>query len=189
MLLNFGLPTGTPTVTVAPKSNIDIDAILGLKPSQYEGLKSVGDTDYFYGDNKMYKKYTPSPSSNSYQIGYYPIYGYQTPSQPSYETLKVGNQNFRTVDVDVPGFVKTKREEPADNYYTYRPSMAYVYSNMPKPTYTQQQLNNVTSFLSAPTAPANMYDGVSHGAGRFLNAGSLLPAIDYSSPQTVSSSA
>ncbi len=40
MLLNFGLPTGKPTVTVAPKSTIDKDAILGLKPSQYEGLQS-----------------------------------------------------------------------------------------------------------------------------------------------------
>lgn len=187
MLLNFGLPTGKPTVTVAPKSTIDYDALLGLKPSQYKGLQSVGDTGYFYGNNKMYETYTPSPPQNYYGMG--GLFGYQQPSQPSYETLKVGDQNFRTVDVDVPGFVKTKREEPADNYYTYRPSMAYIYSNMPRQTYTPQQISNITSFLPAPTTPANMYGGASHGAGRFLNAGSLLPAIDYSAPQTVGSDA
>lgn len=207
MLLDFGLPTGTPTVTVAPKSNIDIDAILGLKPSQYEGFKSLKDTGYYYGDGSLYEPYTPSPVSYG---TYSPLWGWQALSYtPSYSpffgygggatarggadagTIYKGEQAFRPVDTDVEGFVKSKIEDPDspnNGQYRYRPSMAYVYSNMPKQTYTPTPLNNVTSFLSAPTAPANTYTG-NYGAGRFLNAGSLLPAIDYSAPQTVSSSA
>ena len=207
MLLNFGLPTGTPTVTVAPKSNIDIDAILGLKPSQYEGLQSVGDTSYFYGDNRMYEPYTPSSSYGSYHplLGYssgsshplfgnsygssHPLFGHSGGGDGAVSgTITRGDQSFRPVDIDVEGFVKSKIEDPDEGIYRYSPSMAYVYSNMPRQTYTPQQINNVTSFLSAPTAPANTYTG-NYGAGRFLNAGSLLPAIDYSAPQTVSSSA
>lgn len=209
MLLNFGLPTGKPTVTVAPESNIDIDAILGLKPSQYEGFKSLRDTGYYYGDGNLYEAYTPSPvsyyRSSPFGMQYYQPTGFM-PSQPSpalggysggYQqtggassgTIYKGDQAFRPVDTDVEGFVKSLIEDPEspnNGQYRYRPSMAYVYSNMPKQTYTPQQFNNVTSFLSAPTAPVNTYTG-NYGAGRFLNAGSLLPAIDYSSPQTVSS--
>jgi len=209
MLLDFGLPTGTPTVTVAPKSNIDIDAILGLKPSQYEGFKSLRDTGYYYGDGSLYEPYTPSPSyfymnNSPFGMQYYQPTGFM-PSQPSYSpfggysggwqrgggasagTITKDGQSFRPVDTDVEGFVKSKIEDPDspnNGQYRYRPSMAYVYSNMPKQTYTPTPLNNVTSFLSAPTVPANTYTG-NYGAGRFLNAGSLLPAIDYSSPQTV----
>jgi len=212
MLLNFGLPTGTPTVTVAPKSNIDIDAILGLKPSQYEGFKSLRDTGYYYGDGSLYEPYTPSPVQYGRMImgQWSPISGqFGMPYQPSYGiggglsggvsarggavagTITKDGQSFRPVDTDVEGFVRSQIEDPDspnNGQYRYRPSMAYVYSNMPKQTYTPTPLNNVTSFLSAPIAPANTYTG-NYGAGRFLNAGSLLPAIDYSAPQTVSSSA
>ena len=214
MLLDFGLPTGTPTVTVAPKSNIDIDAILGLKPSQYEGFKSLRDTGYYYGDGSLYEPYTPSPSyfyksspfGNQYynnqtpygissSPSYHPIFGYsggwQQGGGADAGTIYKGEQAFRPVDTDVEGFVRSKIEDPDspnNGQYRYRPSMAYVYSNMPKQAYTPTPLNNITSFLSAPTAPANTYTG-NYGAGRFLNAGSLLPAIDYSAPQTVSSSA
>lgn len=209
MLLNFGLPTGKPTVTVAPKSTIDYDAILGLKPSDYEGFKSLRDTGYYYGDGGIYEPYTPSPSYFYMNNSPFGMRTYQPtglmPSQPSYSpifgysggwqqgggaeagTIYKGDQAFRPVNTDVEGFVKSKIEDPDsenNGQYRYRPSMAYIYTNMPKQTYTPQQLNNVTSFLSAPTAPANTYTG-NYGAGRFLNAGSLLPAIDYSSPQTV----
>ena len=207
MLLNFGLPTGKPTVTVAPKPTIDRNAILGLTPSQYEGLQSVRDTGYYYGDGGMYEPYTPSPTVYGRQtmFGFQPIPSWQASSYASSPlgmggistsggaesgTIYKGDQAFRPVDVDVEGFVKSQIEDPDslnNGQYTYRPSMAYIYSNMPKQTYTPQQLSNVTSFLTAPTAPANTYTG-NYGAGRFLNAGSLLPAIDYSAPQTVSSS-
>jgi len=181
MLLDFGLPTGTPTVTVAPKSNIDRNAILGLTPSQYTGLQSVRDTGYYYGNNRMYEPYTVTYTPPTY-------WGMGGGSNRASGTIEIGNQAFRPVNVDVEGFSKSKIEDPDEGIYRYNPSMVYLYSQMPKPTYTQQQLNNVTSFLSAPTAPANTYTG-NYGAGRFLNAGSLLPAIDYSAPQTVSSSA
>ena len=204
MLLNFGLPTGKPTVTVAPKSNIDIDAILGLKPSQYEGFKSLRDTGYYYGDGSLYEPYTPSPVSYgrmimgqwspvNYTPSYSPFFGYggglSARGGAVAGTITKDGQSFRPVDTDVEGFVRSKIEDPDspnNGQYRYRPSMAYVYSNMPKQTYTPTPLNNITSFLSAPTTPANTYTG-NYGAGRFLNAGSLLPAIDYSAPQTVSS--
>ena len=186
MLLDFGLPTGTPTVTVAPKSNIDRNAILGLTPSQYSGLQNVRDTGYYYGNNRMYEPYTVTYSPPSYYFG---NMGFGGGSNRASGTIEVGDQAFRPVNVDIEGFSKSKIEDPDEGIYRYNPSMAYVYSNMPKQTYTPQQLNNVTSFLSAPTMPSNMYGGVSHGAGRFLNAGSLLPAIDYSAPQTTGSDA
>lgn len=212
MLLNFGLPTGKPTVTVAPESKIDIDAILGLKPSQYEGFKSLRDTGYYYGDGNLYEPYTPSPVQYGrmimgqfspigndqfgmpYQPSYHPIFGYgggmTARGGAEAGTIYKDDQAFRPVDTDVEGFVRSQIEDPDspnNGQYRYKPSMAYVYSNMPKQTYTPTPLNNITSFLSAPTAPANTYTG-NYGAGRFLNAGSLLPAIDYSAPQTVSSS-
>jgi len=183
MLLNFASPRIAPNIVTAPKSNIDINAILGLAPSQYEGLQSVGDTGYFYGNNRMYEKYTPPPPSN--YGGYYgimgynrpqnnhPLYGYQPAPKPSYESITVDGQEFRTVNPDIQGFSKMALDDDKyqkDSVYEYSPSMAYVYSQAPKPTY--QPTPSQTSFLSSPT-PSVSYNG-NYGAGRFLNTGNLL---------------
>ena len=64
MLLNFGLQKKAPNIVTAPKNNIDVNSVLGLTPSNYKGLQSVGDTGYFYGNNRMYEPYTPPPTTN-----------------------------------------------------------------------------------------------------------------------------
>ena len=63
MLLNFSRPQLAPNIVTAPKSNLDFNSVLGLAKSQYDGLQSVGDTGYYYGDGRMYQPYTPSPVS------------------------------------------------------------------------------------------------------------------------------
>jgi len=174
MLLNLGLNKKAPNIVTAPKSNIDVNAILGLTPSKYSGLQSVRDTGYYYGNNRMYEAYTPPPSTGGYYgiFGYnrpsnpYPMFGYQAPSKPSYEEVTIGGQQFRTVNPDIAGFNKTALSEDdyqKDSVYKYAPSMAYVYSKAPKTA--PLPTPNVTSFLSTPTTPS--YAG-NYGAGRFM---------------------
>lgn len=205
MLLNLGLnrlapsldPSlrKAPNIVAAPKSNIDVNAILGLAPSQYEGLQSVGDTGYYYGDNKMYEPYTPSPTyfymNNSpfgtqYYTGigqpsYSPIFGYsggwQRGGGAEAGTITRGDQSFRPVSEDVTGFSKNKVGEEGSETYEYTPSMAYVYANTPRPT--PLPTPNVTSFLSTPTAMATPTGN--YGAGRYLS-GLLGSPITYGLP-------
>ena len=173
----------TPNIVTAPQSNIDINAILGLAPSQYEGLQSVGDTGYFYGNNRMYEPYTIT-SSPSYGIygpyggfGYGPYGANQSNSNRAEGTLEIGNQAFRPVDVDITGFSKSKVGEEDSKIYEYAPSMAYVYSQVPRPA--PLPTPNVTSFLSTPTAMATPTGN--YGAGRYLS-GLLGSPINYGSP-------
>jgi len=165
MLLNFAAPRIAPNIVTAPKSNLDINAILGLAPSKYSGLQNVRDTGYYYGNNRMYEPYTITRSAPSY---YGLMYGMGGGSNRAEGTIEVGDQAFRPVDIDVTGFSKSKIED--SDLYEYAPSMAYVYSQAPKPTY--QPTPSQTSFLSSPT-PSVSYNG-NYGAGRFLNTGNLL---------------
>src|SRR6056300_846877 len=120
MLLNLGLnqlapsldPSlrKAPNIVAAPKSNIDVNAVLGLTPSQYSGLQNVRDTGYYYGNNRMYEPYTIT-SSPSYGIygpyggfGYGPYGANQSNSNRAEGTLQVGNQAFRPVNTDITGF-------------------------------------------------------------------------------------
>lgn len=213
MLLNLGLnrlapsldPSlrKAPNIVTAPKSNIDVNAILGLAPSQYEGLQKVGDTGYYYGDNKMYEPYTPSPVSY-YMSGPFGMTQYQPtgfmPSAPSIGpfgysggwqasggsaagTITRGDQSFKPVNVDVTGFSKNKVGEEGSETYEYTPSMAYVYSKAPR----QEVLPtpNVTSFLSTPTAMATPTGN--YGAGRYLS-GLLGSPITYGLPNDTTGS-
>jgi hypothetical protein len=197
MLLNFAAPKLAPNIVASPKSNIDVNAVLGLAPSQYEGLQSVGDTGYYYGDNKMYEAYTPSPSyfymNNSpfgmrtyqptgmmpAQPSYSPIFGYsggwQRGGGAAAGTITRDGQSFKPVDTDVTGFSKSKIGDTEQ--YEYTPSMAYVYANTPRPAPVPTP--NVTSFLSTPTAMATPQGN--YGAGRFLGNG-LLGGLEFGLP-------
>jgi hypothetical protein len=196
MLLNLGLnqlapslPANlrkAPNIVAAPQSNIDVNAILGLAPSKYEGLQSVGDTGYFYGDNRMYEAYTPPPPT--YNIYGMPMnrpsggfmYGYQPAPKPSYESITVDGQEFRTVKPDIAGFSKMALSEDdyqKDSVYEYSPSMGYLYSKAPRPA--PLPTPNVTSFLSTPTAMATPTGN--YGAGRYLS-GLLGSPITYGLP-------
>ena len=197
MLLNFARPQLAPNIVSAPKSNIDVNAVLGLAPSKYEGLQSVGDTGYYYGDNKMYKPYTPSPVQYGRMGigGFSPISGqFGMPYQPSYGiggslsggvvarggaasgTITRDGQSFRPVNTDITGFSKNKVGEEGSETYEYSPSMSYVYSKSPRPAPVPAP--NVTSFLSTPTA--NTYVG-SYGASRYLGDNGLL-GFDFGLP-------
>lgn len=193
MLLNLGLnrlapsldPSlrKAPNIVTAPKSNIDVNAILGLTPSQYSGLQNVRDTGYYYGNNRMYEPYTIT-SSPSYGIygpyggfGYGPYGANQSNSNRAEGTLEIGGKAFRPVDVDVTGFSKNKVGEEDSEIYEYTPSMAYVYANTPRPA--PLPTPNVTSFLSTPTAMATPTGN--YGAGRYLS-GLLGSPITYGLP-------
>ena len=147
MLLNFAAPrTPVQAVQAPAQPATNIDALLNLAESQYSGLQKVGDTGYYYGNNRMYE-----PTSYSGGKG----------APANMKTF--GGQNFVPVNADITGFNKSKGE---DDIYTYDPSMAYLNANkqknMPAPT------PNIMSFLSAPNMnlqPAQ----TSYGAGRFLN--------------------
>jgi len=205
MLLNFGRPQLAPNIVAAPQPNVDVNAVLGLAPSQYEGLQSVGDTGYYYGDNKMYEPYTGGGGGTSFYkntpfgVQYYQPTGFM-PSQPSYSpifgysggwqasgggapsgTITRGDQSFKPVNTDVTGFSKSKIGDTET--YEYTPSMAYIYANTPRPTPVQTP--NVTSFLSTPTAMATPTGN--YGAGRYLS-GLLGSPINYGSPNDTTGS-
>jgi len=197
MLLNLGLnqlapsldPSlrKAPNIVAAPKSNIDVNAVLGLSPSKYSGLQSVGDTGYYYGNNRVYEPYTVT-SSPSYGIyGPYGGFGYgpygvnQSNSNRAEGTIEVGNQSFRPINTDITGFSKSKVGDT--DIYEYSPSMAYVYANTPRPA--PLPTPNVTSFLSTPTAMATPTGN--YGAGRYLS-GLLGSPINYGSPNDTTGS-
>jgi hypothetical protein len=188
MLLNFGLPQKAPNIVSAPKTNVDVDAILGLTPSsQYSGFKGVGDTGYYYKDNMMYEPYTVQPASSyfyrssPYGNQYYSNYSpYGISSTPSYSpifgysggwqrgssggaeegTIYSGEQAFRPIkDANIKGFTYNTDAE------TYDPSMAYVYANAPKYQGVNLQTQTPVINLTAPTA---MNFSGNSGAGRFL---------------------
>jgi len=175
MLINLGLQKKAPNIVVAPQSTVDKDVILGLIPSEYDGLKQVRNTDYYYGNNRMYEPYTITSSPSPYG-GYYGA-GKGGGSNRAEGTVEVGNQAFRPVDVDVTGFSKNKVGEEDSKIYEYTPSMAYIYANTPRPTPVQTP--NVASFLSTPIA-TNTPTG-NYGAGRFLGGNGLL-AFDFGLP-------
>ena len=204
MLLNFASPQLAPNIVSAPKSNIDVNAVLGLAPSNYEGLQSVGDTGYYYSDNKMYQPYTPSPVQygrmgiggfspisgpfgTAYQPSYSPIFGYgggvSARGGAEAGTITRGNQSFRPVNTDITGFSKNKVGGEGSETYEYLPSMAYVYSQAPRPAPVPTP--NVTSFLSTPTAMATPTGN--YGAGRYLS-GLLGSPITYGLPNDTTGS-
>lgn len=177
MLLNFNRPQLAPNIVASPKSNVDVNSVLGLTPSQYSGLQSVGDTGYFYGNNRMYEPYTVTSTPHSYYFG---GMGYGGGSNRAAGTINVNDQAFRPIDTDITGFSKSKGE---DDIYNYDPSMAYVMSQTPRPA--PLQTPNVTSFLSAPTAIATPTGN--YGAGRYLS-GLLGSPINYGSPNDATGS-
>ena len=196
MLLNFSAPKLAPNIVASPQSNIDVNATLGLTPSNYKGLQKVGDTGYFYGNNRMYEPYTappaqpltiqqlmqPSGGPMGSGISGGPMYGYQPPSLPSYESMTIDGQEFRTVSPDIQGFTKMALDDDKyqkDSVYEYSPSMAYLYANAPRPK--PLPTPNVMSFLSTPTAIATPTG--SYGAGRFLDGGLLGSPINYGIPK------
>jgi len=199
MLINYGLSQKAPNIVSAPKSNVDVNSILGLSPSQYSGFKTVGDTGYFMKDSKLYQPYTPSrvsyvrnsifgpvtynptgmmPSAPSPIMGGFGMGGYsggyQRRGGPVSGTIYSGDQAFKPIEdkVNLKGFNYNADEG------TYDPSMAYVYANTPKPTFNPTP--NVTSFLSAPTA-MNTPTG-NYGAGRYLGNTGLLGGLNFGLP-------
>jgi len=172
MLLNYSAPRIAPNIVAAPTSNLDINSILGLTPSKYSGLQSVGDTGYYYSDNKMYEPYTPSPVQYGRMImgQFSPITGpFGTPYQPSAGPFGLGGistrggaeagtitrdgQSFRPVSSDVTGFSKNKVGEEGSETYEYSPSMAYVYSKT-QPQVTAQP-NTMFNYASGFTPATN----------------------------------
>ena len=163
MLLNFAAPRTPVQVVQAPaQPATNIDALLNLAESQYSGLKKVGDTGYYYGNNRMYE-----PTSYSGGKG----------APANMETF--GGQNFVPVDADITGFNKSKGE---DDIYTYDPSMAYLNAN--KPRYTPPPPRDIMSFLQLPSIQSSNINlqpaETSYGAGRFLNNG--LMSLDFGLP-------
>jgi hypothetical protein len=171
MLLNFNRPQLAPNIVQAPQSSMDMNAVLGLAPSQYSGLQSVGDTGYYYGNNRMYEPYTVTSTPHSYYLG---NIGFGGGTNRAAGTINVGDQAFRPIDTDITGFSKSKGE---DDIYNYDPSMAYVMSQTPRPA--PLQTPNVTSFLSTPTTMATPTGN--YGAGRYLS-GLLGSPINYGLP-------
>lgn len=182
MLLNFGLQQKAPNIVSAPKSNVDVNAILGLSPSQYSGFQTVGDTGYLLKDSKLYQPYTPSPVSYGriimgqwspmtgqfgmpYQPSYHPVFGYgggvSARGGAEEGTIYSGKQAFRPIEKDI-GLKGFNYDSEAK---AYNPSMAYVYSQIPKYQGTNLQSAPPVLNLTAPTA---MNFSGSSGAGRFM---------------------
>ena len=174
--LDFNAPRIAATTAQTPQPTYSIDDVLGLSPSKYEGMKSVGDTGYFLKGGKLYETYTPPPSNAGYMYGIYGMaqpsnnsplnmYSNNAPSTPS-GVIKVGEQSFKPVkDASVDGFVETDDG-------TYEISRAYVDANRPK--YQGQPQQNLMPLLSLASIPQEQIDpSTSFGASRFLNQGNV----------------
>lgn len=157
--LDFNAPRKLATTTQAAPQSYSVDDILNLSSSEYDGMKSVGDTGYFLKGGKLYETYTPAPANNGYMYG---IYGgvNQGPSLAE-GSIKVGDQDFKPVKSgSIPGFVQSDDD-------TYEISQAYINANKPKYQGTPQQ--NLMPLLSLANTPQNTEsNGESYGAGRFI---------------------
>ena len=184
--LDFNAPKKSASVAIAPKSEVNVDEILGLTDSAYDGMKSVGDTGYFMNDGKLFEAYTPSPVSyyrNSIGGPVQVTGQFGMPYQPSYSiggelaggvfasggadagTIYKGDQAFRPVTSgSVEGFV-----EGEDGLEL---SQAYINANKPK--YQGRPQQNLFPLLSLATIPEQNIDpSTSYGAARFLSGDSL----------------
>lgn len=176
--LDFNAPKKRVTATVAPQSEVDINEILGLSDSDYEGMKTVGDTGYYLKNNTLYEPYTITTSYPNY--GMSGFWGYQPTSNRAEGTIEVGDQAFKPVtgDKSIPGFI------PTDDGYEI--SQAYINANKPKYQGAPQQdlmpllslstmpQQDLMPLLSLATIPQQQTDqSTSYGAGRFLTQNSL----------------
>ena len=110
--------------------------------SEYDGLRSVPNTDYYYGNNQMYEKSNYSGGKGA----------------PSGLT-QFGGQNFVPVqDANVQGFNRID----TDGNVTYQPSKA-MSASLNQGTYQPQNIQSVTDFMQPPQQNLTGY-----GAGRFL---------------------
>lgn len=110
--------------------------------SEYDGLRAVPNTNYYYGDGKMYEKSNYSGGKGA----------------PSGLT-SFGGQNFVPVnDANVQGFNRLD----TDGNVTYQPSKA-MGASLNQGTYQPQSVQSVTNFLQPPQQNLTGY-----GAGRFM---------------------
>lgn len=162
--LDFNAPRVAATTAVAPEREpANIDEILGLAESKYEGMKSVGDSGYYLKNGKLYEAYTPAPANNGYMYG---IYGGVNRGPSLAEgNIKVGEQNFKPVkNANVKGFI-----EGDDGYEI---SQAYINTQRPKYQGTPQQ--NIMPLLSLASIPQQDIDpATSYGASRYLTQDTL----------------
>lgn len=162
--LDFNAPRVAATTAVAPeREKANIDEILGLAESKYEGMKSVGDSGYYLKNGKLYEPYTVTVSYPSY--GMSGFYGQQPQSNRAAGTIEVGDQAFKPVkNANVKGFI-----EGDDGYEI---SQAYVNTNRPK--YQGRPQQNIMPLLSLASIPQQDIDpATSYGASRYLTQDTL----------------
>ena len=157
--LNFNAPRKLATTTQAAPRSYSVDDILNLSSSEYDGMKSVGDTGYYVRNGSLYEPYTVTYSYPSYGMSQF--YGQQPTSNRAEGTIEIGDQAFKPVTSgSIPGFVET------DDGYEI--SQAYINANKPKYQGAPQQ--NLMPLLSLATIPQNTEsNGESYGAGRFIS--------------------
>ena len=190
MAINYSAPRITARNIATTPSSFNVNQLLGLRSSPYEGLQQVGGQNLYYGDGGFYESYSPSPRQYGrtsygiwspmpswygipYQPSYNPIYGYgggiTARGGDVAGTIRRDGQAFKPYTGDIPtGFVKVGEE--------YEPSMAYLYSKSQPSVRTQpnRMFTNVAGYtpassnlLGATPSTANSY-----GAGQYLNTGS-----------------
>jgi hypothetical protein len=157
--LDFNAPRITSTTAVAPKrEKANIDEILGLAKSKYEGMKSVGDSGYYIKNGKLYEPYTITRSAPTY-------FGMGGGSNRAEGTIEVSDQAFKPVkNANVKGFIE------GDNGYEI--SQAYINTNKPK--YQGRPQQNLMPLLSLASIPQQDIDPTtSYGASRYLTQDTL----------------
>jgi len=140
--IDYGRPMNPVQNTYGqPKNQVNLTNQF-TKPSEYDGLRSVPNTDYYYGDGKMYQKSNSSGGKGA----------------PSGLT-QFGGQNFVPVqDANVSGFNRLGN----DGNVTYQPSKA-MGASLNQGTYQPQNIQSVTNFIQPPQQNLTGY-----GAGRFM---------------------
>ena len=161
--LDFNAPRIAATTAVAPeREKANIDEILGLAKSKYEGMKSVGDSGYYLKNGKLYEPYTITQSSYS---GFGPLYGNQGRSNRAEGTIEVNDQAFKPVkNANVKGFI-----EGDDGY-----EISQAYLNVNRPKYQGRPQQNLMPLLSLASIPQQEIDpATSYGASRYLTQDTL----------------
>lgn len=198
MAINYSAPRITARNIATTPSSFNVNQLLGLRSSPYEGLQQVGGQNLYYGDGGFYESYSPSPRQYGrtsygiwspmpswygipYQPSYNPIYGYgggiTARGGDEAGTIRRDGQAFKPYTGDIPtGFVETDDG-------VYKPSMAYIYSQQ-MPQVAAQPTKTFSTVPGYQAAVGNLLGNLAmsgtSGAGRFL--GGNVPALNLGTP-------
>ena len=198
--INYSAPRVAAQNITAPAPSLNVNQVLGLQSSPYQGLQQVGNQNLYYDEGGgFFESYNPSPRQYGRVMygQFYPVTGsFGMPYVPSYNpifgygggitarggdeagTIRRDSQAFKPYTGDIPtGFVETDDG-------VYEPSMAYIRAQS-QPTVAAQPNRLFSTLPGYQSAVGNLLASLAYSgtgsAGQYLSS-SPGGAINFGTP-------